>query len=263
VPASFSKLPRPALLLLPALALAAVAVAAERGPVPAGTRAAACPEGMRPLGGGAFTLADGSARVEVKAFCLDATEVTAGAWAACVEAGACSADGLACSRAASWGAADKRDHPINCVTWFDADGYCRWRERRLPTEGEWEWAARGQARGRRFPWGEDPPGPRSCWDGEGNAQGMGTRSGTCPVASHPGGDSPEGLHDLAGNVREWTSSSDGKDRIIRGGSWGDSLDWFLAAGFRGFNHPFERIELTGFRCAAEPGARPAGIPSGR
>ncbi len=211
-----------------------------------------CREGQRPFGAGHFTLADGSAAVEVEPFCLDAIEVTADAYAACVRAGACAAERLACSNAASFAAKGKGSHPVNCVSWFDADAYCRWQGLRLPTEGEWEWAARGQGRASRYPWGEGAPGRRACWDGKGSAMGKGGRQGTCPVAAHLEGDSPEGLHDLGGNVREWTASGDERERVIRGGSWGDSIDWFLSAGFRGLNHPRERFELTGFRCAAGP-----------
>jgi formylglycine-generating enzyme required for sulfatase activity len=78
------------------------------------------------------------------------------------------------------------------------------------------------------------------------------------VASHPAGDSPDGISDLAGNVREWTSTGTRREKVIRGGSWGDSLESFLAAGFRGFNAPVERNELTGFRCASPQ----AGLPGG-
>jgi formylglycine-generating enzyme required for sulfatase activity len=223
---------------------------------------------MRQLGGGRFTLADGSATVEVEPFCLETIEVTADAYAACVRAGACAAEKLACSNAATFGAKGKGNHPINCVSWVEADAYCRWQGRRLPTEAEWEWAARGQGRASRYPWGEAAPGKRACWDGKGSHLGAGGRQGTCPVASHPDGDSPDGFHDLGGNVREWTATGDETERVLRGGSWGDSIDWFLTAGFRGLNHPRERFELTGFRCAAAPlGAAPAGgapeTPAGR
>ncbi len=214
--------------------------------------AVTCREGQRSFVAGQFTLADGSAAVEVETFCLDAIEVTADAYAACVRAGACAAERLGCSNAASFVAKGKGNHPVNCVSWFDADAYCRWQGLRLPTEGEWEWAARGQGRASRYPWGDGAPGKRACWDGKGSALGKGGRQGTCPVAAHPDGDSPEGLHDLGGNVREWTASGDEGERVIRGGSWGDSIDWFLSAGFRGLNHPRERFELTGFRCAAGP-----------
>jgi formylglycine-generating enzyme required for sulfatase activity len=221
----------------------------------------ACAAGQRALGGGRFTLADGSATVEVEPFCLDAIEVTADAYAACVRAGACVAERLACSNAATFGAKGKGSHPINCVSWVEADAFCRWQGQRLPTEGEWEWAARGQGRANQYPWGDAAPGKRACWDGEGNALGKGGRQGTCPVASHPDGDSPDGFHDLGGNVREWTASGDERERVVRGGSWGDSIDWFLSAGFRGLNHPSERFELTGFRCAAGPQVAVPGVGS--
>jgi formylglycine-generating enzyme required for sulfatase activity len=252
--------PRPArpprlLLLAAPLALLGGAIAAA-GETPAAPSPAACGEGMRALGGGRFRLADGSATAQVEPYCLDAVEVTADAYAACVRAGACSGERLGCSNASTFGKAGRGDHPVNCVSWPEADGYCRWQKKRLPTEGEWEWAARGQGRASRYPWGEAAPGRRACWDGTGSALGAGGRSGPCPVGAHPDGDSPDGLHDLAGNVREWTASGDEHERVIRGGSWGDSLDGFLAAGFRGFNHPEERFELTGFRCAAAPAPPP-------
>ena len=220
-------------------------------PVPP-VQPAACAAGMRPLDGGRFTLADGSATVVVEPFCLDAIEVSAYAYAGCVKAGACASEGVPCSRAATYGVKGKGNHPVNCVSWVEADAFCSWQGERLPTEGEWEWAARGQQRASRYPWGDAEPGRRACWDGKGSALGAGGRQGTCPIAAHPDGDSPDGIHDLAGNVREWTASGDERERVIRGGSWGDSIDWFLAAGFRGLNYPSERFELTGFRCAAAP-----------
>jgi hypothetical protein len=213
-----------------------------------------CPEGMRAIGGGRFRLADGSATANLAPFCLDRVEVTAASYAACVRSGRCREDGLRCGKAATYGATGKGDHPINCASWIDADRYCRALGKRLPTEGEWEWAARGQARGTVYPWGAALPADRACWDGKGSELGAGERNETCPVGSHPAGDSPDGLSDLGGNVREWTASADGRMKVVRGGSWGDSLPDFLAAGFRGMNAPDERFELTGFRCAAEPGA---------
>jgi sulfatase-modifying factor enzyme 1 len=233
-------------LVAPALALAA-----EPG----------CPEGMRALAGGRFTLADGSAAAEVGAMCLDVFEVTAAAYAACVARGACPEAGLRCGKAATYGDPARADHPVNCVSWEEADRYCRAQGKRLPTEAEWEWAARGRQRALTYPWGTAPPASRACWDGPGSTLGKGGRNETCAVGAFPAGDSPDGLHDLGGNVREWTASRIGKDRVVRGGSWGDSLPDFLAAGFRGMNKVDERFEITGFRCAATPGllaeARPA------
>jgi hypothetical protein len=235
-----------------ALALAAALAAAVLSPGAARAQAT-CPEGMRALAGGRFTLADGSEIVEVETLCLDVSEVTADAYAACVARGACQDAGLRCGKAATYGAKARGNHPVNCVTWLDADRYCRAQGKRLPSEGEWEWAARGRLRGQVYPWGGAPPAERACWDGQGSTLGKGGRNETCAVGTFPAGDSPDGLHDLGGNVREWTASKVGRDRVVRGGSWGDSLPEFLAAGFRGMNAVDERFEITGFRCAATPG----------
>lgn len=222
--------------------------------LPAAAFAADCPPGMRRVPGGTFRLADGEA-ARVAPFCMDATEVTAAAYARCADAGACRAEELACGSAATFGVPATAGHPVNCVTWFEADAFCRAHGKRLPTEEEWEWAARGATRGTTFPWGEAPPASRACWDGDGNSAGKGERKATCAVGAHPRSTSPDGLQDLAGNVREWTATASGRFRVLRGGSWGDSLPEFLSSAFRGWNAPDERMELTGFRCAAEPGAK--------
>ncbi len=220
----------------------------------------ACPAGMKLVAGGRFTLADGSEVAEIDPLCLDETEVTAGDYATCVARGACPEAGLRCGKTATYGAKTRQAHPVNCVAWTDADAFCRAHGKRLPSEAEWEWAARGRLRALTYPWGNSPPADQACWDGPGNALGKGGRNDTCPVAAHPRSDSPDGFHDLAGNVREWTATAIGRDRVVRGGSWGDSLPDFLAAGFRGMNKPDERFEITGFRCAAAPGAATVALP---
>jgi sulfatase modifying factor 1 len=236
----------PRLLLLSSLLLALAA------PREACAGEGACPAGMRYFGGGRYVLGDGTRTVSAPAFCLDVTEVTAAQFAECVDAGRCATGDFACSRAATYGDPERTAHPMNCVSWIEADGFCRRAGKRLPTEAEWEWAARGGVRAGAYPWGAAPPAARACWDGKGNALGKGNRKEPCPVGTHPEGDSPDGVSDLAGNVREWTSTSDGRFKVVRGGSWGDTLPEFLAVAFRGMNAPDERFELTGFRCAAEP-----------
>ena len=214
---------------------------------------ARCPSGMVAVEGGKLERA-GRGTASVKPFCLDRTEVTVDAYAACAAAGACAAEELECGNAATWGKKGLRLHPINCVTWAEAETFCSEHGKRLPSEEEWEWAARGGGRANTYPWGEEPPARRACWDGDENEKGKGLRKTTCAVASHPAGKTSDGIQDLAGNVREWTSSAHDRHRVLRGGSWGDSLPEFLSTGFRGWNSPDERIELLGFRCASHIGA---------
>ncbi len=218
----------------------------------AAAQAGDCPPGMAQVGGG--TQRVGKRKVEIKSFCFDRTEVTVDAYASCAKIGVCASEGLECGNGATWNKKGRGSHPVNCVTWDDADNFCRAHGKRLPTEEEFEWAARGRDRAQTYPWGEEPPADRACWDGAGSSVGAGERKEPCRVGSNPRADSPDGLADLAGNVREWTASKHGRFRVLRGGSWGDSLASFLSATFRGWNAPDERMELLGFRCAAEVGA---------
>jgi len=151
-------------------------------------------------------------------------------------------------------------HPVNEVTWRGAWEFCAWRGARLPTEAEWEAAARGRA-GRTYPWGEEAPAP--------DRAVFGRRSNeTEPVGGRPAGATPEGVHDLAGNVAEWTSTlyrpypyraDDGREdpeaqgeRVTRGGDHVfDTEPARLRAAFRaGFSRaPLVGHRHIGFRCA--------------
>jgi formylglycine-generating enzyme required for sulfatase activity len=197
--------------------------------------------------------------VTLDAYRIDQYEVTNAQYAACVQAGACRPPGD-CSY---WGEltyhdADKADHPVTCVDWNDAQAYCEWRGGRLPTEAEWEKAARGTD-GRTYPWGEAPP---NC----SRAQYGDCGDGTVPVGSKSAGASPYGVHNMAGNVGEWVADwydddyyarspahnpqgpDSGSYKVRRGGDWFISAG-FLRAGTRFIEgHPGRRSNRVGFRC---------------
>jgi formylglycine-generating enzyme required for sulfatase activity len=184
-------------------------------------------------------------QVTINSFEMDRTEVTVTAYEACVHAGACwvPETGDLCN----WGKPDRSNHPINCVTWHHASQYCCWAGKRLPSELEWEYAARG-ADGRTYPWGNDAPQRQLCW----NRGDSGL--GTCAVGTYTLGASPYGLLDVAGNVWEWTSTADNESQgtdsfIIRGGSWFFGVEWCFRVYVRGRRGSMEVIDDVGFRCA--------------
>jgi formylglycine-generating enzyme required for sulfatase activity len=141
---------------------------------------------------------------------------------------------------------DKAGHPVVLVSWHDAVAYAGWAGKRLPTEEEWEKAARGTD-GREYPWGDQQPTPDLCNFG-------GNVDGTTPVGRYsPQGDSPYGCVDMAGNVWEWTASDYGKSsKVLRGGAW--YYDWiYVRAAYRTHSTPDSRVSNMGFRCVGLPG----------
>lgn len=198
--------------------------------------------------------------VYLSVYWIDRTEVTNGMYSLCVQAGVCrppSQFGSA-TRAKYYGEALYYEYPVIHVSWKDAQTYCNWARRRLPTEAEWEKAARGLD-GRPYPWGDRTPGPA---EANFNKQ----VGDTTPVGSYLSGVSPYGALDMAGNVAEWVGDwyekayylisgyknpvgpEEGEFRVQRGGSWYNGAGTMRAA-FRLWNYPELTSETIGFRCA--------------
>jgi formylglycine-generating enzyme required for sulfatase activity len=199
--------------------------------------------------------------VRVAAFQMDRTEVTVAAYDACVREGQCTAAARAGeSGFCNDGYTDRAKHPVNCVDYDQAAAFCRWAGKRLPTEEEWEYAARGTD-GRAWPWGDEPASNQLCWE-LGSSGSKAPK--TCEVGSFPRGDSPFGLHDMAGNVWEWTSSGYSTDyskarddaaKVYRGGSWSYGSPSGVRSALRGRDPPAFRSDFLGLRCASSAEGR--------
>ena len=197
--------------------------------------------------------------IYVSEFWIDKTEVTNEQYGRCVAAGACWASEYADNKL--FGGADQ---PVVGVSWYDAKNYCEWAGKRLPTEAEWEKAARGMD-GRKYPWGNSFDGSKGNFSHADDGYRF-----TAPVGSYPEGASPYGALDMAGNVWEWCQDwydedyyasspqhdpqgpSSGDDRVARGGSESGHVSHVRAADrFFRAGPDYRRISL-GFRCVSLP-----------
>ncbi len=229
-------------------------------PGPKAERAPECPQGMALLPGGKFWVGaepsegfadDESPRflTELAPFCLDRTEVTAADYAACVSRSACQPAAPTQKILCNYGRPERALHPMNCIDWALADAYCTALGARLPSEAEFEYAARGGDRYLKYPWGDDPPEGHACYN----------HPGTCEVKSFAPG--PFGLYDVSGNVWEWTADwygrypwppSDGFAKIYRGGSFSRRFEKWMHTRLRDRAPPRDSGPHLGFRCAKTP-----------
>ena len=202
-------------------------------------------------------------RVTLEAFYMDIYEATNALYEQCVQAGACSPPGQISShsRDSYYGSPEYVDYPVVYVNWEQARVFCEWRGARLPSEAEWEKAARGGLEGKRYPWGDETP---DCSMANfSDCLGDANRVGSCAANGY-------GLFDMAGNVWEWVgdwydedyyraspaSSPPGPDagtrRVVRGGAWINYYSSFLRASDRYRNAPDNAGSGLGFRCARSP-----------
>ena len=211
-------------------------------------------------------------RVKVRAFFLSKSEVTVGQYRDCVESGKCTEP--ATTSYCNWGKEDRHNHPVNCLDWHQARVFCAWDEGRLPSESEWEYAARSRGKKRKYPWGNSPPTCRWVVMDDGKTKGSaGDETDGCgenhtwPVCSKISSNTAQGLCDMAGNVFEWvedcwhpryknapadgsawTADCSGKFKCDRGGAWNYGAKAMRAA-VRYGNVPETRNNVLGFRCA--------------
>jgi formylglycine-generating enzyme required for sulfatase activity len=226
-----------------------------------------CPEHMAPIPGGTFFMGGNENwheqpvhQVTVSPYCIDLREVTVGDYQRCQESGVCSkivvvpkmSYGEQCFEATT----KNRDYPRNCVTWRQSRRYCAWLDKRLPTEAEWEFAARGGPKSFAYPWGNQAAREdAACWNRQ--------KDGPCVVGSfRPGA---YGLWDMAGNVDEWvwdwfgrysgqaqldpTGPTTGNRRVVKGGSYTSDIPLLVRGEWRADeDRPGAN---TGLRCARD------------
>ncbi|MCJ7623717.1 MAG: formylglycine-generating enzyme family protein [Anaerolineaceae bacterium] len=217
--------------------------------------------------------------VVLDAFWIDRTEVTNSQYTLCVNAGICeppTAFGVirydSITRDSYYDDPSFANYPVIHIDWYAARIYCEWTGRRLPTEAEWEKAARGTD-GRRYPWGNknvagnlvNLADRNTAWSYSFKLSNDGYED-TSPVGNYPGGASPYGAYDMAGNVWEWvadlfdedyymvspsrnpTGAEAGDNYVLRGGSFRNS-NWGIRSSLRSYLFPAFAYGYIGFRCA--------------
>lgn len=242
-----------------------------------------------PLKGGTFIMGSNKGGrdnrpvhpVTLSDFSIQKTEVTVAQYTKCIQAKKCTVPKASYEDDLCNLEDDKKDrehHPVNCVSWRQAREYCKWIGGALPTEAQWEYAARSQGKDVIYPWGNEPAGckyavvalPHKQYelDDKHYACGLGH---TWPVCSKQKGNTAQGLCDMAGNAWEWVEDTydpnwysqnrtaqkdpcnraDGLDRVLRGGNFFDD-GTFSTNTRRGFSYVKHTDHQVGFRCVKQP-----------
>ncbi len=218
--------------------------------------------------------------VNIPGFEMTKSHVTVAQYEECAVAGYC--DEPSPGDYCNWNVSGHEDHPVNCVSWFQAVDFCAWAGARLPSESEWEYAARSGGMEIAYPWGNETATCEYAMMNDGGGFGCGTRR-TGPVCSKPAGNTAHGLCDMAGNVEHWiqdwyresydcdahpdvygceagkSAPDDGSAwlepggssiRVTRGGSFYSTAE-FLRASLRTYFDPEYAYYFHGFRCARD------------
>jgi len=271
-----------------------------------------CPKGMKPVSGGSFSMGSDDPsfklwqpahEVRLDTYCLDVSEVTVARYRDCVDAGNCEpADARpnfpkakngsdddhskqldAFAEFCNWDKSGREQHPINCLSWSKANNYCKQQRFRLPTEAEWELAARGTD-GRKFPWGDDT-GDQTYMNAAGSEwrewlqlkelpepnslmyEASDGYAGTAPVGRFPRAQTQAGHLDMVGNVWEWTNDwyalysadeqtnpkgpSAGDRKTIRGGGFNGEFAVWINPAARFHQLATASVHAVGFRCGSD------------
>ena len=212
--------------------------------------------------------------VAIKTFEMSKTAVTVEQYTECVIKSECTKPGTACNPDTecgplsdndycNWGKPDRRFHPVNCVTWDQANQYARFKGARLPSESEWEYAAKSGGKNQKYSWGNNEPTcDKAVMYGNGNSGCSKYRDGTMPVCSKPAGNTEQGLCDMVGNMGQWVQDKyqnsykgapadgsafegEGPFRIARGGFFSR----YLRVDSRFLHGPGDSGDGLGFRLA--------------
>ena len=205
--------------------------------------------------------------VTVPSFNMSRTEITVAQYSGCVTTGSCDEPRISAVRnPCNWGVDGRSTYPMNCLDWHKAGEFCAWVGGRLPSEAEWEYAARSEGRDQTYPWGDEEAScERAVMMDDVRTYNLGCgEDGTWPVCSKPAGNTAQDLCDMGGNASEWIAdvyvdsyhgapgdgtarTGRGPFRVVRGGSYSSSA-YYVEAADRGRYPHLDALVNLGFRC---------------